>query len=353
MKEEIEIYIDKNPGCSANDIIESITGDDDEIKEVIKRMKKSGTISISGRARGTKYWPKGTAPDTEVKSKKLKSPKGPKPSDPIAALRASVRFFYDLQQLRISQKLRSGNELAELDDHDREFHETRGTNLNKLEKEELRHIDNLLRYFPISEWLQNQVGIGPTMAGVICSEIDIHKAEMPGALIQFCGLSGPRDGQVQKRTKGQKNNYNAWLRTRLVGVMADCMIKSNSPWRKFYDNYKNRKENTMLDCCMGCDGSGKGLKGEHKGKTCGNCKGTGGPAPWGESDGHRHRASMRYMVKMFLNELYIQWKTIEGLKVHKPYSEVYLEVKHGEHGSYGGLDANELAWFKKAIGTAA
>ncbi len=330
---QIEVYIQVNPGCYLTSIINSTNMDKEEAREIIREMKKSGTIETTGRARGTKYWPKGKAPaEAEIKLKKLKAPKGVKPSDPVMALRSSVRFFYDLQQLRISQRLRSGNQLAELDDHDREFHETRSETLNKFEKEELKHISNLLGYFPISEWLMNQVGVGPTIAGVICAEINIHKAEVPGSIIQYCGLSGPRDGQpIQKRTKGQKNNYHAWLRSKLVGVMADCMIKSNSPWREFYDNYKNRKESTMVKTCMGCDGSAVGLKGENKGKKCANCDGTGGPAPWGQSDGHRHRAALRYMVKAFLNELYVQWRTVEGLTVHAPYAEAYLGIKHGEH----------------------
>jgi len=132
--------------------------------------------------------------------------------------------------------------------------------------------------------------------------------------------------------KGQKLGYNAWLRTKLVGVAADCMIKANSPWRQFYDEYKLRKQSMVLPVCMGCDGTKRAKKGENKGQKCKNCKGTGKDAPWGESDGHRHRAAIRYMMKKFLQELWITWRKLEGLSVTESYAEAVLGRHHGDHG---------------------
>ncbi|NDQ58556.1 MAG: hypothetical protein GZ088_15930 [Acidipila sp.] len=37
--------------------------------------------------------------------------------------------------------------------------------------------------------------------------------------------------------------------------------------------------------------------------------------------GHRHAMAMRYMVKMFLIDLYVAWRKIEGLEVRPPYSQ--------------------------------
>jgi hypothetical protein len=82
---------------------------------------------------------------------------------------------------------------------------------------------------------------------------------------------------------------------------------------------------------MACEGKGKIEK-----KKCENCEGTGGPAPWGKSDGHRHNAARRYMVKQFMQELWTTWRTIEGLPVTESYAEAYLDMKHGDHKGPAG-----------------
>jgi hypothetical protein len=54
-----------------------------------------------------------------------------------------------------------------------------------------------------------------------------------------------------------------------------------------------------------------------------------GNAEWAEeSKGHRHQASLRYMMKQYLVDLYVAWRTIEGLPVHPPYSEAKLGHVH-------------------------
>lgn len=249
-------------------------------------------------------------------------------------LRTSVRFFYDLQKLRIQQGNRTGSDTVVLEDSDLEFHESRSETLNMLEKAELKNINRLCKGEKIYKWLREQKGIGPTMAGCILSEVDIEKAQTVSALWKYAGLHVV-DGKAPHPVKGQKLGYNAWLRTKLVGVAADCMIKANSPWRKFYDDYKLRKQSMSLDVCMGCEGTKKAKKGENKGKKCKNCNGKGKNAPWGESDGHRHRAAIRYMMKMFLQEMWITWRTLEKLPVTAPYAEAVLGRVHGDHGGMG------------------
>jgi len=99
---------------------------------------------------------------------------------------------------------------------------------------------------------------------------------------------------AERPTKGEKLHYNKFLKTKLVGVMGSCLLKANSPWRKFYDDYKHRLKS-----------AGKGM-----------------------SDGHRNSMANRYMVKMLLQEFWIQWRTLEGLPIRAPYQEEYLGHKH-------------------------
>jgi hypothetical protein len=36
------------------------------------------------------------------------------------------------------------------------------------------------------------------------------------------------------------------------------------------------------------------------------------------------------MIKMFVKDLYVAWRTIEGLEVRKPYQEEYLGKVHNK-----------------------
>lgn len=199
-------------------------------------------------------------------------------------------------------------------------------------------------------------GVGPTMAGVILSEFDITKEDTPSKMWAFAGLAPvkahrckechavvdpdeegvfhhrkerPRkalpgkggeaeapakkwkacslakvplnadqvyaSGEAMHPKKGEKLPYNSWLRTKLVGVLAPVLLKCGSSWKKFYDDYKHRKQSEG----------------------------------WGRSDAHRHQAAMRYMIKMLLLEIWREWRAHEGLPVRPSYQEEYLHHQHG------------------------
>ena len=202
-------------------------------------------------------------------------------------------------------------------------------------------------------------GIGFTMAGVILSEFEIERQDTPSKMWAFAGLapvaarrcrtchavvepvkdeSGfrhtaerarpttpgapppkPRaaapkcptiisitetfeSGRAQHPVSGQKLNYNAWLRAKLVGVLADVLIKVDSPWRAHYDTYKARKA----------------------------------AAGWGRSDAHRHAASKRFMIKMLLLEIWRDWRAFLGLPVREPYHVEFQGGHRHEPGYVGG-----------------
>lgn len=216
-------------------------------------------------------------------------------------------------------------------------------------------------------------GLGPTLAGVILSSFDIEREDTVSKMWAFAGLrpidckrcrhchavvelpesptnrpfyfhtkervrtpESPKPGEepkvalpkcpkankpladedvyasghAQHPIKGQKLNYNAWLRTKLVGVLAGNFIKLRSPWRMFYDDYKHRKQT----------------------------------AGWGRSDAHRHNAALRFMVKMLLLDIHHKWRTHLGLSVRQPY---HFE-KQGGHPS--GLLPSELLLQRGMLG---
>lgn len=286
---------------------------------------------------------------------KKKTEKTDKPVNPIARIRPATEVMYDLQKLRIATGNRMGPQAkhaeAVLGDEDRLFLTGIATKLADLEREAAAHLAKRLKSVPLyNNWLKHQRGVGPTMSACILSSFDIHHADTVSKFWAYAGLDVMKDGRGRRRVKGEKLHYNPWLKTKLVGVLADSFIKvgtwdselgcyvqrrkvpkSDPPeytvkpletdtlWRRFYDDYKHRKLSQILPTCSPCKGTGKIKK-----ETCSNCGGTGGPAPWGNSDAHRDRAAKRYMIKQFLIELHKRWRESEDLPVRPPYREEYL-----------------------------
>ena len=189
--------------------------------------------------------------------------------------------------------------------------------LEAQEKSHFRRLGHILKEYPVyNSFLHGVTGVGPAMAGVMISEIDITKAEYPSSLHKYAGLDVAPDGQGRSRKKEHLEDseytdkdgevqikkgitFNPFLKTKLVGVLGSSFIKQSPDkcvYRKIYDDYKHRLEN--MDA--------------HKEK----------------SKGHRHNMAVRYMVKMFLIDLYNAWRPLEGLPVAPTYSEAKLGKVH-------------------------
>lgn len=106
--------------------------------------------------------------------------------------------------------------------------------------------------------------------------------------------------KAMRPTKGEKLPYNAFLKTKLVGVLGPVMLKVGSPWRKQYDDFKNRWASAS--------------------------------PPKGRNDGHRHQAAIRYMIKMLLLDIWREWRTALEL----PVREAYAVEKQGRPVHNGG-----------------
>jgi hypothetical protein len=209
-----------------------------------------------------------------------------------------------------------------------------------------------LKLFPVyNNFLKNVKGVGEVMAGWIISEIDIFQASAVSKIWQYAGLNpslvkgkkrigvksyNPEMGEIisetaniatgevdyivqtndlvkgDRPTEGYILPYNKNLRTKLVGILADGFIKSQSSYAlEFYYPYKARleKEESVFN--------DYGREKKDSGKK------------WSEvSKGHRDMAAKRYMIKMFLRDLYVAWREIEGLPIRKPYEEEYLGRRH-------------------------
>lgn len=78
------------------------------------------------------------------------------------------------------------------------------------EERHFRDMEKILKKIPIyTEFLTNVRGIGPAMAGVILSEIDIHKAEYPSSLWKLAGLDVVHVGKYTN-AKGEEKTLRGY-----------------------------------------------------------------------------------------------------------------------------------------------
>jgi hypothetical protein len=188
--------------------------------------------------------------------------------------------------------------------------------LEEQERRTFKRLETALASVPIyTEYLSHVRGIGPALAAVIVSEIDISRARHVSSIWKYAGLDVAEDGAGRSR-RGEhlierayldRNGkealrksitFNPFLKTKLLGVLASSFLRAgNERYREIYDSYKHRLESH--------------------------------PVHAEKSKGHRHNMAMRYMVKMFLLDLYLLWRPLEGLEVSEPYSQAKLGILHG------------------------
>ena len=186
-------------------------------------------------------------------------------------------------------------------------------NLVDAEDTALKQITYSVKEFAIYRtFLEDVKGVGPTLAAVIISGFDIHKAEYPSSLHKYAGLdvvggkgrsrvkehlvdSTYIDADGNEQTK-KGISFNPFLKTKLIGVLGSSFVKTKGPYRDIYDDYKHRITHM--------------------------------PAHSEKSKAHLNNMAIRYTVKRFLTDLYVAWRKLEGLPVADEYSKGKLGINH-------------------------
>lgn len=226
-------------------------------------------------------------------------------------------------------------------------------------------------------YLKGIRGIGETLAAVILSKFDIHKATYVTSLWKYAGLDEVEqgaDGRYDGRGRGRYKNhlvpkdyenrdgkitstigisYHPWLKSKLLGTAYECLIRQNSHYREIRSNYAKRLENdpkrqckivrrTNGDLCR-IDKHGDVYEYDqriscyfidkfHEDKSLMEI----------EEFPKSRRINMcrRYVIKQFLKDLYEAWKQIENLPRIQPYdvrklgAEKHTEVRLHPDGTY-------------------
>lgn len=290
-----------------------------------------------------------------TKEKPITSERAPYTFEDILAVRMLVRAREDFQSLRKKMDNRLGRKADGTDQNiderafrieDVEMFKNVADAAHDQEADIQKNLKRVLKRFPVyTEYLQGVKGVGEIAAGWIIAEFDINRAETVSKMWQFAGLNpgmvlGHKDvpvgeyktsmgREVRRYTKADGKErvifetdtmirgdrltpgfvapFNKRFRTALAGVMADGFIKQQNEYcLKFYYPYKERLANSEREVM-------------HVGKM----------TAWKDTTpGHRDRAAKRYMIKMFIKDLYVAWRTLEGLPVREPYMEEYLGKRH-------------------------
>lgn len=199
--------------------------------------------------------------------------------------------------------------------------------LREQEDETNKLISKLVKEHPMwDRFFVDVKGCGTTMAAICIAYLDIHKARYVSSFWSYSGV-GTRtteDGSVvamsRKSTieveyvdsegniKTKKSiGYNEFLHTKLLGVLGDSFVKQGDVYRKVYDDYKNRYLNKP---------------------------------DWQTQKGalrlRAHRAAIRQVIKAFLRDLWVEWRTYEGYEIPLSYAEAHLGMApHGYNEADG------------------
>lgn len=249
----------------------------------------------------------------------------------LAALRASFKTLAEGLQGQPPPREFVGAELIPTALHYRMMEAYLGMERN--EKPILAGILAFIDPVPIWRlWLRHIRGIGPTMGAVLLSYFSIERAPHASSFARYAGLhvvrnaeSGAghapskrnwskikpilwwRNGAVLSRAPHPEEEspqskprlgYSPFLQGKLLGVLADSFIKSGSPYKVLYDNYKTRLESHAV---YGIQNDAERTRKKLAPKM------------------HRHRMACRYMMRIFLHEFWAAWRAMEGLPVEAPY----------------------------------
>lgn len=194
-----------------------------------------------------------------------------------------------------------------------------------MERQINKEIERLLNEFPLwTEFLVGIKGVGPVIAAIVISEFDPYKAPTPSSYWKFAGccpayVNGwvsagkDKDGKViwkettdkiraDKKTKGYRCPYNAWLKRTMLGLLADSFLKQKAEYSKHYYRMHVPEKHP---------GAGTGrydLSEEWKVK----------------SAKARHFGARRVMIKEFIKDLWLASRELEGLPTRVTYREEYL-----------------------------
>jgi len=147
----------------------------------------------------------------------------------------------------------------------------------------------------VYEWVTSIKGIGDSLACKLLAQIDdIEQFATISKLWRFSGYA-VIDGQREYNKPGEKSHFNKTLKS-VCFLIVESFIKQQTPiYADIYYMEKERLRRIHPEKIVNGNGKTK------------------------YNDGHLHAMAMRKTAKIFLQHLWLVWRTLEGLPVSDPY----------------------------------
>ena len=189
-----------------------------------------------------------------------------------------------------------------------------------------------LKKIPIyNEFFAKVFGVGPVVAAYFITEVDICKATKTSNLRRFCGMA-VINGHLERRASGPKciggaGTYNATLRTVLFQCFTAMWKNKNKTSKaralgttsKYLEIWQNTRERTFSHPSF----DAKANTVESIDTATGTIRIQKGAA------GHAFKKGWHKAADVLLEDLYIVWRTLEGLPVWPSYYAAKLGYEHG------------------------
>jgi hypothetical protein len=180
-----------------------------------------------------------------------------------------------------------------------------------------------LRKLPVYRlFLEKVYGVGPILSSYLCAYVDIRRAEKPSQLQRYCGLA-VIDGHFEKRSGGPKfdangnktgssGTFNQEIRTMIWLAFASMYKTSGGDTlkkrSKYLDAWRNTKSRELLRATSGkIESNGKELS----------------------AKGYANSKGWHVAAQLFVYDLYIVWRSVEGLPSWTTWYDWARGYEHG------------------------
>lgn len=146
-------------------------------------------------------------------------------ADKLALARVHIKFFYDMQKMRIGAGNRNSRTKVDLDSEALDFLTNMSSGMKSMEDQIAAEVDRYIGGLPIAEWLTSHRGISTITAGLLLAYTRPAESATVSKLWRWCGLA-VIDGVAERRQAGVKAAFNPWLKSKVLYVIGGSFLKS-------------------------------------------------------------------------------------------------------------------------------
>lgn len=286
-----------------------VTADEDT-----KRDKRDEKTARPKRAKPEKQ----TKQDERAMASKKPTPveRAPSADNPMSYTLAI--HYQTIQKVRVAMKASLKAHAAVADARARHIVDQ----LVTLEKEVVSYLTDVVENHPVCPWLFENTPLRFRLGAMLFCLVDIKRARTVSALWRYAGLAvidgaaerrkrGVVDEKTGQRKKGEKIHFNMRLKKTAFLISRQLILANKGKGTEPYISiYRKAKERYMKKYTAEL-AERKKMKPKDRPKKM----------TWS-----RLRVDLtarRIMVKVFLQHLWVVWRTTEGLPVNEPYVEAF------------------------------